>query len=107
MICPVCNGKGKEVVINIPWTSALQLVHECPLCKGHKDLAVAFRDHKVFSLSQVAALCGVEHRTVSKWYDSGRLRGYRLPGSQDRRVPREHLIRFMRENGISDEVLTS
>jgi len=37
---------------------------------------------------------------VSKWFDSGRLRGYRIPGSQDRRIPREHLIRFLKEHGM-------
>jgi DNA-binding response OmpR family regulator len=28
------------------------------------------------------------------------LRGYRIPGSQDRRIPREHLIRFLKEHGM-------
>jgi DNA-binding response OmpR family regulator len=37
---------------------------------------------------------------VSKWFDSGRLRGYRIPGSQDRRIPREHLIKFLKEHGM-------
>ena len=48
---------------------------------------------KVFTTGQVAKICKVAPRTVSKWFDSGRLRGYRIPGSQDRRIPREHLIR--------------
>ncbi|MFN9201083.1 MAG: hypothetical protein ACK5WR_23660, partial [Planctomycetaceae bacterium] len=37
---------------------------------------------------------------MSKGFDSGRLRGYRSPGSQDRRIPREHLIRFLKEHGM-------
>jgi DNA-binding response OmpR family regulator len=37
---------------------------------------------------------------VSKWFDSGRLRGYRIPGSQDRRIPREHLIKFLKDHGM-------
>ena len=37
---------------------------------------------------------------MSKWFDSGRLRGYRIPGSQDRRIPREQLIRFLKEHGM-------
>jgi len=49
---------------------------------------------KVFTTGQVAKICKVAPRTVSKWFDSGRLRGYRIPGSQDRRIPREHLLRF-------------
>jgi two-component system, OmpR family, response regulator RpaA len=55
---------------------------------------------KVFTTGQVAKICQVAPRTVSKWFDSGRLRGYRIPGSQDRRIPREALIRFLKENGM-------
>lgn len=55
---------------------------------------------KVFTTGQVAKICKVAPRTVSKWFDSGRLRGYRIPGSQDRRIPREHLIRFLKEHSM-------
>src|ERR1700756_103028 len=55
---------------------------------------------KVFTTGQVAKICKVAPRTVSKWFDSGRLKGYRIPGSQDRRIPREALIRFLKENGM-------
>jgi excisionase family DNA binding protein len=55
---------------------------------------------KVFTTGQVAKICQVAPRTVSKWFDSGKLRGYRIPGSQDRRIPREALIRFLKENGM-------
>ena len=55
---------------------------------------------KVFTTGQVAKICKVAPRTVSKWFDSGRLRGYRIPGSQDRRIPRESLIRFLKEHGM-------
>lgn len=55
---------------------------------------------KVFTTGQVAKICKVAPRTVSKWFDSGKLRGYRIPGSQDRRIPREHLIRFLKEHNM-------
>ena len=55
---------------------------------------------KVFTTGQVAKICKVAPRTVSKWFDSGRLKGYRIPGSQDRRIPREYLIKFLREHGM-------
>ena len=54
----------------------------------------------IFTVGEVAEICKVAPRTVSKWFDSGRLRGYRIPGSQDRRIPREHLIRFLKEHGM-------
>lgn len=55
---------------------------------------------KVYTTSEVAAICNVSPRTVSKWFDSGRLKGYRIPGSQDRRIPRSYLLKFLQENGL-------
>ncbi|MDO4570521.1 MAG: helix-turn-helix domain-containing protein [Planctomycetia bacterium] len=55
---------------------------------------------KVFTTGQVAKICKVAPRTVSKWFDSGRLKGYRIPGSQDRRIPKEYLIKFLKEHGM-------
>ena len=54
----------------------------------------------VLTTGEVAKICNVAPRTVSKWFDAGHLRGYRIPGSKDRRIPVEHLVRFMRAHGI-------
>lgn len=54
----------------------------------------------VLTTGQVARICNVAPRTVSKWFDSGSLRGYRIPGSKDRRIPLQALIRFMKAHGI-------
>ena len=57
--------------------------------------------HKtVLTTGEVAKLCNVAPRTVSKWFDSGQLRGYRIPGSKDRRIPIDQLVRFMRAHGM-------
>lgn len=55
---------------------------------------------EVLTTGEVARLCGVAPRTVSKWFDTGTLRGFKIPGSRDRRIPRESLVRFMRVHGI-------
>jgi excisionase family DNA binding protein len=55
---------------------------------------------RVLTTGQVARICRVAPRTVSKWFDSGQLRGYRIPGSRDRRIPVAHLVRFMRKHGL-------
>ena len=47
------------------------------------------------SLKQAARLCKVAPRTVSKWFDSGRLKGFRLPGTQKRRIPMQDLLDFL------------
>jgi excisionase family DNA binding protein len=54
----------------------------------------------VLTTGQVAKICNVAPRTVSKWFDSGQLRGYRIPGSKDRRIPLSQLVRFMRAHGM-------
>lgn len=50
---------------------------------------------KVFTTGQVAKICGVATRTVSKWFDSGKLKGFRIPGSRDRRIPEKELRKFL------------
>jgi excisionase family DNA binding protein len=54
----------------------------------------------ILTTGQVAKICNVAPRTVSKWFDSGQLRGYRIPGSKDRRIPRQQLLRFMKLHDI-------
>jgi excisionase family DNA binding protein len=54
----------------------------------------------VLTTGDVARICNVAPRTVSKWFDSGQLKGYRIPGSKDRRIPVSELIRFMKLNNM-------
>lgn len=54
----------------------------------------------VLTTGEVAKICNVAPRTVSKWFDSGSLKGYRIPGSKDRRIPVAQLIKFMKAHGI-------
>jgi len=59
----------------------------------------------VLTTGQVAQICNVAPRTVTKWFDSGRLKGYRIPGSRDRRIPTAELIRFMKAHDIPTDEL--
>jgi PleD family two-component response regulator len=54
----------------------------------------------VLTTGDVAKICHVAPRTVSKWFDSGQLKGYRIPGSKDRRIPVSELIRFMKVHNM-------
>ncbi|MBI3729908.1 MAG: response regulator [Burkholderiales bacterium] len=54
------------------------------------------------STGEAARICGVNFRTISRWIERGLLPAYKLPGRGDRRILREELTRFMRENGIPD-----
>jgi CheY-like chemotaxis protein len=55
---------------------------------------------EVLTTGDVARICHVAPRTVSKWFDTGQLHGYRIPGSRDRRIPADQLRSFMRMHGI-------
>jgi excisionase family DNA binding protein len=56
---------------------------------------------QVYTTYQAAKLLRVGPRTVSRWFDAGRLRGFRLPPKQDRRIPREALVAFITEHGLA------
>lgn len=59
----------------------------------------------VLTTGDVAKICNVAPRTVSKWFDNGQLRGYRIPGSKDRRIPVSELIRFMKVHNMPTTAL--
>jgi excisionase family DNA binding protein len=59
-----------------------------------------FGEKDVLTTGEVARICNVASRTVSKWFDSGQLQGYRIPGSKDRRIPVSNLLQFMKKHNI-------
>jgi len=61
----------------------------------------------VFTTGEAAEVCKVSQQTIIRCFDSGRLRGFRVPGSRFRRIPRDALIAFMKENGIPPDALES
>lgn len=65
--------------------------------KGCRSMS---RPKDILTTGEVARICNVAPRTVSKWFDSGQLRGYRIPGSKDRRIPMSSLVRFMADHDI-------
>jgi excisionase family DNA binding protein len=54
----------------------------------------------VFTTGEVAEICNLSQQTVIRCFDSGRLKGFRVPGSRFRRIPRDSLIHFMKEHTI-------
>ena len=61
----------------------------------------------VYSTGEAAEICKVSQQTIIRCFDSGRLKGFRVPGSRFRRIPRDSLIKFMRENSIPLDLLES
>jgi len=58
------------------------------------------REKQVFTTGEAAEVCQVSQQTIIRCFDAGRLHGFRVPGSRFRRIPREALIRFMKDNDI-------
>lgn len=61
----------------------------------------------IFTTGEAAEVCKVSQQTIIRCFDAGRIGGFRVPGSKFRRIPRDELIRFMRENDIPTVALES
>jgi len=61
----------------------------------------------VFTTGEAAKICKVSQQTIIRCFDNGQLKGFRVPGSRFRRIPREALYRFMKDNGIPTDALES
>jgi len=52
----------------------------------------------LFTTGEAAEICKVSQQTIIRCFDSGRLEGFRVPGSKFRRIPRQSLVKFMKQN---------
>ena len=58
------------------------------------------QDKQVFTTGEAAKICNVSQQTIIRCFDSGRLHGFKVPGSRFRRIPRNKLISFMKQNNM-------
>ena len=61
----------------------------------------------VFTTGEAAKICKVSQQTIIRCFDNGSLKGFRVPGSRFRRIPRDQLFSFMKDNGIPTDALES
>lgn len=61
----------------------------------------------VYTTGEAAKICKVSQQTIIRCFDNGQLKGFRVPGSRFRRIPRDQLFSFMRDNGIPTDALES
>ena len=64
------------------------------------ELASIPADDDVLTTGQIAKICGVSPGTVAKWVDAGRLKGWKIPGSGDRRIVCADLKAFLVVHGM-------
>jgi len=74
---------------------------------GKNNGTRSWAEKQVFTTGEAAEVCKVSQQTIIRCFDSGRLQGFRVPGSRFRRIPRTELIRFMRKNDIPTDGLES
>jgi two-component system OmpR family response regulator len=61
----------------------------------------------LFTTGEAAEICKVSQQTIIRCFDAGRLEGFRVPGSRFRRIPRQKLIKFMKDNHIPLDAIES
>lgn len=61
----------------------------------------------LFTTGEAADVCRVSQQTIIRCFDAGRLEGFRVPGSRFRRIPRQSLVKFMKENKIPLDAIES
>ena len=61
----------------------------------------------LFTTGEAAEICRVSQQTIIRCFDAGRLEGFRVPGSRFRRIPRRNLIKFMKDNNIPLDSISS
>jgi excisionase family DNA binding protein len=62
---------------------------------------------ELFTTGEAAEICKVSQQTIIRCFDAGRLEGFRVPGSRFRRIPRQSLVKFMKENKIPLDAIES
>ena len=72
--------------------------------KNGSNNGEALHEKQIFTTGEAAEICKVSQQTIIRCFDAGRLKGFRVPGSRFRRIPREELIRFMKANEIPTDV---
>lgn len=76
------------------------------LADGRTDPAASAPvEKRVFTTGEAAEICKVSQQTIIRCFDSGRLGGFRVPGSKFRRIPKNELLKFMKVNDIPQENL--
>ncbi|MCZ6445885.1 MAG: response regulator [Planctomycetota bacterium] len=75
--------------------------------KAKANGADGWAGKQVFTTGEAAEICKVSQQTIIRCFDSGRLTGFRVPGSRFRRIPRKDLLQFMKSNDIPTDALES
>jgi two-component system response regulator RpaA len=60
---------------------------------------------RVYTTGQIAKMLSMAPRTISRFIDDGKLKGFQIPGSNHRRVAHNDLITFCKEFKIPESLI--
>src|SRR4029079_6238975 len=92
--------------VHIAWSTRLEETRGRPTIT-QEGWFMAINNKTVFTTRQHAKICKVSQQTIIRCFDNGSLKGFRVPGSRFRRIPRDQLFSFMKDNGIPTDALES
>lgn len=102
-----CQGRGSGFHGRVPVRSRLSSRVRASFNRPAGAGRVDARMKTVFTTGEAAKICKVSQQTIIRCFDNGQLKGFRVPGSKFRRIPREALYKFMKDNGIPTDALES
>ena len=91
--------EGRLKGFRIPTGARVRRILQSSLIEFMEEHSI-IKNIRYYTTGDVAKYCKVTSRTVSTWFDQGLLDGYRIPGSQDRRILPDSLVKLLKENGM-------
>src|SRR5271166_3768990 len=99
-------ARGRSRMISVRWVRDPG-PDDSTRATGRAPVGMDERMKTVFTTGEAAKICKVSQQTIIRCFDNGQLKGFRVPGSRFRRIPREMLYKFMKDNGIPTDALES
>ncbi len=91
----------KQVSVRAEFVRAL--AYTIRIAAGRGVSTIDNPEKELFTTGEAAQICKVSQKTIARYFDSGRLRGYRAPGIGSRLIFRDSLICFIRKCRITSK----
>ena len=82
----------------------VRLIQEVTKFLAKRKRETASGSKKVYTVSEAANLLQASNRSVTQWFDSGKLRGYRIPGDRQWRINYSELVKLLKRKELKDRI---
>ena len=95
-----------DAASKLPRADQVNLVHEVNrMIDGHKPTSNQKQaPPQAYTISQAAELLQASNKSVTRWFDSGKLRGYRIEGPRALRIKHSELVKFLKRKKLGDRI---